>query len=132
MDPKLQRRVQRYGCDKAVEHYTKVMGFPEIHTFENSVDFLENVHALPDIPDVVFLDIQMRPYDGYELLQMLRDDPVYGDTTVIAMTANVMAHDVEQLREAGFSGLIGKPIMKEVFPQLVTKILDGDPVWFVP
>jgi CheY-like chemotaxis protein len=51
---------------------------------------------------------------------------------VIAMTANVMSHDVEHLKKAGFSGLIGKPILKEVFPQLVKNILNGEAVWYVP
>jgi hypothetical protein len=43
-----------------------------------------------------------------------------------------MSHDIEQLREAGFSGLIGKPILKEIFPELVEKLLAGESVWYVP
>jgi CheY-like chemotaxis protein len=63
---------------------------------------------------------------------MLRQDPAYQNAKIIAMTANVMVHDVEELRRTGFSGLIGKPIMKENFPELLKRILEGQSVWFIP
>ena len=110
----------------------QVMGFSNTTIFDNSADFLDRLRALPTIPDVVFLDVQIRPHDGYEVLNLLRQDSTYRDVPVIAMTANVMSHDVEHLKKAGFSGLIGKPILKEVFPQLVKNILNGEAVWYVP
>jgi CheY-like chemotaxis protein len=109
-----------------------VMGYSELFLFEDSTDFLERVKALPYVPDVIFLDVQMGPHDGHEMLHMLRNEPAYQDVAIIAMTANVMSHDIEQLREAGFSGLIGKPILKEIFPELVEKLLAGESVWYVP
>jgi two-component system sensor histidine kinase/response regulator len=110
----------------------QVMGFSNTTIFDNSADFLEKVHALPAVPDVIFLDVQIRPHDGYAVLKLLREDSSYRDVPVIAMTANVMSHDVEHLKKAGFSGLIGKPILKEIFPQLVKNILNGEAVWYVP
>lgn len=111
---------------------TRVMNFQNLIVFEDSTDFIDRVRELGVIPDVIFLDVQIRPHNGYEMLDMLRSDPDYRHTTIIAMTANVMSHDVEKLQQAGFSGLIGKPIMKDVFPQLVEKILLGQSIWFVP
>jgi CheY-like chemotaxis protein len=111
---------------------TRVMGFSELAVFEDSTDFMTRVCALPVPPNVIFLDIQMKPHDGYQVLKMLRTDDRFKDAVIIAMTANVMQHDVEELRKAGFSGLIGKPIMKEIFPELVEKILTGEQVWYIP
>ena len=111
---------------------TRVLKFQNLVIFEDSRDFIQRVHALDCIPQVIFLDVQIHPHDGYEMLHMLRSDPTYQDSIIIAMTANVMSHDVEQLKQAGFSGLIGKPIMKDIFPDLVDKILQGQSVWFVP
>ena len=111
---------------------TRELGYSNVAFIENSANFLEKMHALPAIPDVIFLDIQLRPFDGYKMLEMLRAEPLYQKVTIIAMTANVMSYDVENLQRAGFSGLIGKPVMKDVFPQLVAKILAGEPVWYVP
>lgn len=111
---------------------TKVLKFQRITIWEDSTNFAERLALLNPIPDIIFLDVQIRPYDGYEMLRMLRSEPAFQDSIIIAMTANVMSHDVEKLQKAGFSGLIGKPIMKDIFPQLIDKVLQGQPIWFVP
>ena len=111
---------------------TKVMGYRDVTIFEDSGNFMERVRALAQVPDVIFLDVQIAPHDGYEMIKMLRSQPDYQQTTIIAMTANVMSHDVEQLQRVGFSGLIGKPILKENFSDLVDKLLNGEQVWYIP
>ncbi len=111
---------------------SKILGYKDLAIFEDSSNFMERVRALPSIPDIIFLDVQIGPHDGYEMLQMLRSEPNYQDSIIIAMTANVMSHDVEQLQTAGFSGLIGKPIIKEIFPDLLKKIMQGEAIWYVP
>ncbi len=109
---------------------SKVIG-ADITLLDDNTNFMDKVRELPAVPDVIFLDIQMRPYDGYEMLKMLRSDSTYKEATIIAMTASVMATDVQALRAAGFNGLIGKPILRQVFPGLLKQILTGEPVWFV-
>lgn len=111
--------------------FHNVLGYPQITIFEQSADFMTRVRALPSVPDVVFLDIQMKPYNGYDMLNMLRSDANYSQCKVIAMTASVMATDVQALKAAGFDGLIGKPIIRQTFPDLVKQILTGQAVWFV-
>lgn len=110
----------------------RVMKFSNVTIFEDSSNFTDQLHSLPTPPDVIFLDIQMGPIDGYQMLEIIRGIPEYQNTTVIAMTANVMSHDVEKLKQSSFNGLIGKPILSHVFPQLIDKILKNEPVWFVP
>jgi CheY-like chemotaxis protein len=109
-----------------------VLGFSNITVFASSENFMQRINEMPCLPNVIFLDIQMSPYDGYEMLAMLRSDPRFTSTTVIAMTANVMSYDVDKLRREGFSGLIGKPVMKESFPDLVQRILAGEAIWYIP
>ena len=108
------------------------MGYSKLTIFEDSSDFVERIHRLSYVPDIVFLDIRIGPHDGYQILKMLRADPKYRNAKVIAMTASVMSHDISQLRDAGFDGLIGKPIPGTIFPKLMEKILDGESVWYVP
>jgi len=111
---------------------TRVLGFPNFTLFENSQDMMTRVGMLMPVPTVIFLDVQMKPHDGYEVLKMLRSDSRFAEATIVSMTANVMSHDVEQLKQVGFNALIGKPIVKDVFPQLVERILTGEAVWYVP
>jgi CheY-like chemotaxis protein len=108
-----------------------VLGYKQITIFEDSERFLDRVRALPAVPDVVFLDIHVAPHDGYTLLDMLRKEPDYEKVPVVAMTAGVMAADVDRLKRAGFNGLIGKPIRKKMFPAQLEKILAGEPIWEV-
>lgn len=109
----------------------KVMGFSTAVYFENSRDFLERIRALPAVPTVIFLALQVKPCDGYTMLAALRNDPVYKNATIIALTANVMATDVDKMKAAGFSGLISKPIIHRIFPELLNKILAGETVWYI-
>ncbi|HRF96792.1 MAG TPA: response regulator [Aggregatilineales bacterium] len=111
---------------------TRILRYEHLSMFENSADFMTRLQGLALKPTVIFLDVQMRPHSGYEVLTMLRQDPAYAHVTVVAMTANVMSNDVDQLKAAGFNGLIGKPIDNDIFPQLVTRILAGESVWYLP
>jgi CheY-like chemotaxis protein len=108
-----------------------IMGFSIVTYLETSDDFMSKIRALPQIPTVTFLGIQVKPHDGYEMLAALRADPIYQPATIIAVTAYVMATDVQKMKAAGFSGLISKPIIHRIFPELLNKILAGDPVWYI-
>ncbi|MEM7347237.1 MAG: response regulator, partial [Chloroflexota bacterium] len=87
-----------------------IMGYQQVTYLENSQEFLTKIQQLPKIPTIIFMGIQVEPHSGYEMLQALRSDPVYKDVKVIAITAFVMAHDVEKMKSMGFDGLISKPI----------------------
>lgn len=97
--------------------------------FDSSENFMERVRALPVMPDAIFLDVQIEPHDGFEMLKMLRSDPAYENMPVIAMTASVMSSDVERLKKAGFNGLLGKPIRKKAFPDQLKQIIAGESLW---
>ncbi len=99
--------------------------------FEDSADFLPRVRKLPVRPDIILLDIHVSPFTGFQMLQMIRQDPVYCDTKVIALTASVMNEEVERLRKSGFDGAIGKPIPLSMFPIVIERILNGESIWQV-
>jgi two-component system, cell cycle response regulator DivK len=99
--------------------------------FEDSADFIPRVQKLPVRPSIVLLDIQVSPYNGFQMLQMIREDSVYFDTKVVALTASVMNEEVERLRKSGFDGAIGKPISLSTFPIIIERILKGESIWQV-
>ena len=110
---------------------TMVMGITELTMFHNSEDFMARVYALPQKPDVILLDIHLTPHNGYELLRMLRTDPLYRMAKIIAVTASVMQGEVEKLQQSGFDGAIGKPVSMQQLPDLLTRILAGEAIWHV-
>ena len=105
------------------------MGLPHVTILENSVDFLSKVEALDPAADVVLLDIHVKPYNGFEMLAMLRNHPVYKDKPVVALTASVMSEEVALLEQSGFNGVIAKPIQQEVFPELLERVINGERLW---
>ena len=73
----------------------------------------------------------MKPYDGFDLLSMLRDDPQFKKSKVVALTASVMSEEVARLKRRGFDGAIAKPLNIEAFPDLIAKILHGESIWYI-
>jgi CheY-like chemotaxis protein len=109
----------------------RVMGLPTLYVLQSRADFVQQVEGLGVVPDVFLIDIQMKPYDGVELLSMLRDDPQFKESKVIALTASVTNEEISLLKSSGFDGAIAKPLNIEAFPGLITKIMDGESVWYI-
>ena len=109
----------------------RVMKLPTLYVLQSRADFIQQVKGLGVVPDVFMLDIQMKPYDGVELLSMLRKDPQFKCSKVIALTASVTNEEVLLLKSGGFDGAIAKPLNIEVFPDLIARIINGDQVWYI-
>jgi CheY-like chemotaxis protein len=109
----------------------KVMKLQTLYVLQNRADFMEQVRQLGVTPDIFLFDIQMKPYDGFDLLSMLREDPAYQGSKVVALTASVMSEEVARLKKRGFDGAIAKPLNIEAFPDLIAKIVNGESVWYI-
>ena len=108
-----------------------VLGDVRLIVFENTENFMDRLAALDTIPDLILLDVHIRPVDGFEVLATLRLDERYAHVPVIALTASVMAEEIAHLHIGGFDGAIGKPISVSTFPGLIQRILAGEAVWHV-
>ena len=105
------------------------MHLPHTTILESSENFLERVDALDPKPDVIFLDIHLRPYNGFEMMKMLRQLDWIEGRPIIALTASVMNEEVQQLRALGFNGCLAKPIDMSTFPEILERILEGEAIW---
>lgn len=109
----------------------RVMGLPELFVLQSRADLVQQVEELGIMPDIVLLDIQMKPYDGFELLSMLRSDSRFKQCKVVALTASVTNEEVSLLKEGGFDGAIAKPLDIEIFPDLIARIMQDEQVWHI-
>jgi PAS domain S-box-containing protein len=62
------------------------------------------------LPDMILLDINLPGISGYDLLKILKQDPLTQHLPIVAMTANAMAEDVEYGRKMGFDEYLTKPL----------------------
>ena len=107
----------------------ELMQVTNLTIFEDSRDFLTRVKALSAPPGVILLDIHVGPDDGYTLLRMLRGEPDLAGAKVLAITAGVMAKEIERIRAAGFDGAIAKPLDMLTFPNLFRRLEMGETIW---
>ncbi len=76
-------------------------------------------------PDLVITDINLPDIDGYEITETLKKDTRTAHIPIIAMTANVMKKDRDQIHRVGCDGYIAKPIDIDVLPEQVENFLKG-------
>ncbi len=118
-DDPLSRQVMQLTA----EHMLRIKN---LVIFEDSTDIVSRIRSLGKRPDIIFLDIQVRPHDGFEMVEMIRHDPDLRQVKVVAITASVIT-TVNKLRASGFDGMLNKPVNPVTL--LSERIIQGEHIW---
>jgi two-component system cell cycle response regulator DivK len=96
-----------------------VLRFNDFRTVEATSGEDALLMAREDLPDLVLMDIALPGIDGVEAARQLRAAPETAAIPIVALTASVMETDRARFVDAGFAGLIAKPINVLRFPEQV-------------
>lgn len=86
------------------------------------------IDGINDI-QVVFLDLEFPNYTGLELLNDFRTLPQLAGVPIIAYSVHIS--ELNEVRDAGFDGFLGKPLDVHHFPEQLQAILNGESIWEV-
>lgn len=79
--------------------------------------------ARTDVHDVILLDILLPGCDGLEILETLRGEPETAEVPVLACTALGQRDSGPLLVQAGFDGLVAKPIDWQDLARLLSAVI---------
>ena len=81
-------------------------------TASNGREAIATIDSTPDLA-IVLMDIMMPEMDGYETMQVIRQNASLRRLPIIALTAKAMKGDREKCLEAGASEYLAKPVNTE-------------------
>jgi len=105
--------------DKNMKLTRDVLQFNGFGTVEASSGEDGVTLAREHMPALILMDIALPGIDGVEATRQLKAEPPTAKIPIVALTASVMEADRARFGEAGFAGLIAKPIDVLTFPHQV-------------
>jgi CheY-like chemotaxis protein len=91
----------------------------EVEEVSDGEALLDLLHASDTLPDVITLDAQMNPRDGWWAIKRIRREPRFAAIPVVMVTASVQEHDRIQASHAGLDAFIAKPFDPDYLVKLV-------------
>ena len=84
----------------------------QVLTATTGREAIELLESKPDVA-IALMDIMMPEMDGYQTIQIIRQNPSFRRLPIIALTAKAMKGDREKCLEAGASDYLAKPVNTE-------------------
>jgi CheY-like chemotaxis protein/anti-sigma regulatory factor (Ser/Thr protein kinase) len=84
--------------------------YPQLELDVAEEAFLGIYKARSNPYDIIILDINLPGMDGYDVLDVLKNDPHTSHIPIVGLSANAMPYDIERGRNAGFYDYLTKPV----------------------
>jgi len=94
------------------------------HSAVNGSALLEKIDALDNLPEIIFLDMNMPIMNGRQCLEVLKADTRYQKISVVMISTSSHKKDVDTCLEAGALCYLVKPSDFNILIKLVKEILE--------
>ncbi|HAH22200.1 MAG TPA: hybrid sensor histidine kinase/response regulator [Prolixibacteraceae bacterium] len=103
-----------------IEELLKPLNIKTLHA-KNGLEAVEMAKANPDV-SLVLMDIRMPEMDGLAATKLIKE--MRPQLPVIAQTAFASREDKENAKSSGFDHYLSKPIVRDLFMEVIGKYLD--------
>ena len=86
---------------------------------QEAIDCLKDCQVLREFPILLLLDLHMPKYDGFEVLQWIRDQPGLKRLVVVIFTSSALTADVSRAYDLGANSYLTKPMDNDSLIHLV-------------
>ena len=107
-----------------IKLYLESQGY-EVVLAQNGAEAI--VVAQSEHPHLILMDIQMPVVDGLEAIEILRRDPDFDDTPIIALTALAMPGDRDRCLASGATDYLAKPFQLKALEDCIQQHLSNSP-----
>lgn len=95
----------------------------ELEIFDSGVKLIKWLEKAEELPDLIFLDLNMPIMTGVECLQEIRRNPKYRNLTVAIYSTSSLERDIEETLLNGANIYITKPGEFEKLQEIILKVL---------
>jgi len=95
---------------------------PKVELFEADTSEAGLAMARRQLPDVIFLDINLPGEDGYRILDRLHNEPALRAIPVIGLSAHSLPSERARAMAAGFTDYLGKPARLQDVLAAITRL----------
>lgn len=74
-------------------------------------------------PELIFMDMHLPGMSGLDATKILKADPQMASIPIVALTAQAMAGDEEQILKAGCDGYLAKPVRRDQLSAALQRFL---------
>ncbi|MDT4805281.1 hypothetical protein D3C87_143070 [compost metagenome] len=92
-------------------------------TFKNGLEAIDYLNTIEDVPDIIFLDLNMPIMGGLETLREIRKNERYKLLSVVIYSTSSSEKDIEETLVAGANIYITKPTNFRVLKDTLTKVM---------
>ena len=106
------------------EAFGELKAKTRIHTVNNGTQLMEYlVKNVADLPDLVFLDLNMPRKNGLECLKEIKSNKKYQDISIAIYSTSASKTDIDETFSNGANVYIKKPSDFGILKQLLTKVV---------